>query len=112
MSFLSRASRTQSVVERRRAPRIELKRGAVKVDSKTFSLKNLSTGGFLLTPYDGDLIARQRVYLTLLLQVDGKEQDYLTDAHVVRVAERDLAGRFIDLRTDARRVIERLFGRR
>ena len=108
MALLSRKPRAQAVADRRRAPRIELKRGSAKVDSKTFSLKNVSTQGFLLTPYDGDLVARQRVHLTLLLQVDGQEHDYAIDAQVVRLDARNLAGRFNDLRPDARRAIEHM----
>jgi hypothetical protein len=108
VALLSRKSRDHAVADRRRAARIELKRGSVKVDSKTFTLKNLSTQGFLLTPYDGDLVARQRVYLTLTLQVDGQELDYATDAQVVRIDARNLAGRFNDLRPDARRAIARI----
>ncbi len=111
MGFLKRGAQN-APVDRRRAPRIELRRAAAKVDSKTYPLKNLSTAGFLMTPYEGDLVAHQRVYLTLVLQIDGKEHDYLTDAHVVRLAERNLAGRFIDLRPDARRLIERLITKR
>ncbi len=108
MSFLSR-KRPTTIAERRRAARIELKNGTAKVDSKVFPLKNLSVSGFLLNPYEGDgLIARQRVYLTLMLKVDGQEQDFLTDAQVVRIGERSLAGRFNNLRPDARRAIERL----
>ena len=99
--------------ERRHAPRVAFKRGAaVKVDSKTFPLANLSTQGFLCGAYEGDLIARQRVYLTLQIEVDGKQQDYLTDAVVVRLSDKSLAGRFSDLRRDARRAIERLITKR
>ena len=112
MPFLSRKSRETRMQDRRRAPRIEPKVASAKVDSKTFSLKNVSTAGFLLTPYQGDLIARQRVYMTLLLQIDGKEQDFDIDAQVVRIDAQTLAGRFNDLRPDARRTIERLFAKR
>ena len=105
--FGSRKKST-SIAERRHAPRIELKRAAAKIDSKTYPLANLSAAGFLLGAYDGDLITRQRVYLTLQLEVDGQQQDYLTDAVVVRMADKSLAGRFGDLRRDARRAIERL----
>jgi hypothetical protein len=112
VSFLSRKPRATQMQDRRRAPRIELKQGTAKVDSKTFPLKNLSTTGFLLTPYQGDLIAHQRVYLTLLLPIDGAERDFLTDAQVVRLDANTLAGRFNNLRPDARRTIERLLAKR
>jgi len=94
------------VAERRAAPRVELKRGMAKIDSKTFAVKNLSTRGFVLDAYEGDLVAHQRVYLTLVLAVDGHERDFATDAVVVRTGQRTLAGRFNDLRRDARRAIE------
>jgi hypothetical protein len=95
--------------ERRHAPRVELKHGVAKIDSKTFPVKNLSTKGFVLEPYQGDLVAHQRVYLTLVLAVNGQERDFATDAVVVRTADQTLAGRFNDLRHDARRAIERYF---
>ncbi|MEJ0072178.1 MAG: hypothetical protein WDO24_29580 [Pseudomonadota bacterium] len=60
----------------------------------------------MLDAYEGDLIAHQRVYLTLVLAVDGKERDFATDAVVVRTGPRALAGRFNDLRRDARHAIE------
>jgi hypothetical protein len=104
-----RSTRKQpSIAERRRLPRIEVKGATAKIDSKSFPLKNLSISGFLLSPYDGDLVARQRVYLTLMLKIDGQDQDYLTDAVIVRLGTGGLAGRFNDLRKDARRAIERL----
>ena len=109
--FTSR-KKTTAVAERRHAPRVELQRASAKVDRKTFPLANLSTAGFLLGAYEGDLIARQRVYLTLLLEVDGQQHDYLTDAVVVRLSDKRLAGRFGDLRRDARRAIERLATKR
>ncbi|MBI3516240.1 MAG: hypothetical protein HY060_19585 [Proteobacteria bacterium] len=110
--FTSRKKATGAVAERRHAPRIALKRASAKVDSKTFPLANVSTTGFLLGAYEGDLIARQRVYLTLMIEVDGQPQDYLTDAVVVRLSDKSLAGRFGNLRRDARRAIERLMTKR
>ena len=104
--FRHGADHTHARPERRRAPRVELKRGLAKIDSKTYPVKNVSTEGFVLTPYDGDLVTRQRVYLTLVLAIDGKEFDFATDAVVVRTDARTLAGRFNDLRRDARRAIE------
>ena len=103
-----RSPKQPAVADRRRLPRVEVKEGAVKIDSKTFPLKNISMTGFLLTPYQGDLVARQRVYLTLMLKVDGKDVDFPTDALIVRIGPSGLAGRFFDLRKDARRAIERL----
>ncbi len=111
MPLLSRKRRETQIQDRRRARRIELRGGTAKVDSKTFSLKNLSTAGFLVTLYQGDLIARQRVYLTLLLHVDGTQQDFDIDAQVVRIDADHLAGRFNNLRPDARRTIERLLAK-
>jgi len=104
-----RAEPVRPTQERRRAPRVELRRGLIKIDSKTYPVKNLSTQGFVVTPYDGDLIAHQRVYLTLVLAVGDQERDFATDAVVVRRQPGSLAGRFNDLRRDARRVIEQYF---
>jgi hypothetical protein len=107
--FRSAAGRGPAVRERRTAPRVELKHGLAKIDSKTFPVKNLSTHGFVLGAYEGDLIAHQRVYLTLVLAVNGQELDFATDAVVVRTSDRTLAGRFNNLRHDARRAIEQYF---
>jgi hypothetical protein len=104
-----RAEPASHIQERRRAPRVEPKRSVVKIDSKIYTVKNLSTRGFVLTPYEGDLVAHQRVYLTLVLPVGGEERDFATDAVVVRRQSGTLAARFNDLRRDARRAIELLF---
>lgn len=92
--------------DRRQMPRIELKHGSAKVDSKTYRLKNISTTGFLLQPYRGDMVPRQRVYLKLIIMVNGQEREFAVDAFVVRVVGDSLAARFFSLRPDARRVIE------
>lgn len=110
--FGIRSHRGPTVAERRAAPRVELKRGMAKIDSKTFSVKNLSTRGFVLESYQGDLVAHQRVYLTLVLAVGGEERDFATDAVVVRTDERSLAARFNNLRRDARQAIEQYFAPR
>jgi len=107
--FRNAGGHATPVSDRRRAPRVELKHGVAKIDSKTFPVKNLSTQGFVLAPYEGDLIAHQRVYLTLVLAVNGKERDFATDAVVVRTGHQTLAARFNDLRRDARRAIELYF---
>jgi hypothetical protein len=107
--FRHAGGQAAAISERRRAPRVELKHGVVKIDSKTFPVKNLSTQGFVLAPYEGDLIAHQRVYLTLMLAVNGKQRDFATDAVVVRTDHQTLAARFNDLRRDARRAIELYF---
>lgn len=96
--------------ERRRARRIAVRQAQAQIDSRIFPLANLSAGGFLVAPYAGDLIAHQRVYLTLLLPAGDRMRDYAIDARVVRRADGALAGRFHDLRPDARRAIARLLG--
>jgi hypothetical protein len=107
--FRNAAGRAVAAIERRRVPRVALKHGVAKIDSKSFPVKNLSTQGFVLEPYQGDLITHQRVYLTLVLAINGQERDFATDAVVVRAADQTLAGRFSDLRHDARRAIEQYF---
>jgi hypothetical protein len=103
------ADRGTASSERRRVPRVAPKQGVALIDSKTFPLKNVSIQGFVVEPYEGDLIAHQRVYLTLVLPINGEPRDFATDAVVVRAHDRTLAGRFNNLRHDARRAIEHYF---
>lgn len=88
----------------------ELKGLSVKIDSKTHPLRDLSLAGFLIEPYEGDLVAKQRVYLNLILSDGQHQSEFRTVALVVRIENNVLVGRFIDLRRDAQRAIEALLG--
>lgn len=85
-----------------------MRQAQARIDSHVFPIANLGAGGFLLAPWQGDLIAHQRVYLTLVLPTGDGLRDYAIDAQVVRATGHGLAARFHDLRPDARRAIARL----
>lgn len=93
-----------------RAPRVPMVDASVSIDRKVYPLQNWSLSGFLLSPYEGDLVPKQRVYLELLFKDGEKEVSFATDAIVVRVDGGGLAARFPpDIRPDARRAIENYF---
>ena len=84
----------------------------VKIDSKVFDVIDMSESGFVLDPYSGDLVAKQRVYFDLILPVDDKEQVFRAEAMVVKIAGTRLVGKFIDLRRDAQRAIQYILAHR
>jgi hypothetical protein len=88
----------------------ELKGLSVKIDSKTYPLRDLCLSGFMVEPYQGDLIEKQRVYLNLILNHGEHRAEFRTEALVVRIENNALVGRFTDLRRDAQRAIEALLG--
>lgn len=97
--------------DQRVAPRVEVPGALVRIDSKDFPIANLSASGFLLMPYEGDLILRQKFYLTLILPDGDKVLDFDCTARVARLTPQGLGAYFIDLRVDARFAVEELLGR-
>lgn len=87
--------------ERRAAPRIEGTGALVRVDSKEYQVANISTGGFLLKPYDGDLIKHQKFYLTLVFPDGENTLEFAADARVARLGPEGLGAYFLNLRPDA-----------
>lgn len=96
-----------------RATRVPMMDASVSIDRKVYPLQNWSVSGFLLSPYEGDLVPRQRVYLELLIREGEREMSFATDAIVVRVDQGGLAARFPpDIRPDAKRAIDAYFKKR
>lgn len=97
--------------DQRAAPRVAVPGALVRIDSKEFPIVNISVSGFLIAPYEGDLIVRQKLYLTLILPDGDKIMEFKTEARVARITPEGLGAYFIDLRVDARFAIEELLGR-
>lgn len=99
------------VQDQRAAPRVEVPGALMRIDSKEFPIANISVSGFLIAPYEGDLILRQKFYLTLVLPDGDKTADFNVEARVARLAPAGLGAYFLDLRLDARMAIEELLSR-
>lgn len=98
-------------IQEQRAPRVEVPGAVVRIDTKEFPVANISVSGFLIAPYEGDLIVRQKFYLTLVLPDGDKTLDFKTEARVARLTPEGLGAYFLDLRVDARFAVEELLGR-
>jgi hypothetical protein len=85
-----------------------VREAAVKIDSKTYPVKDINELGFVVAHYQGDLVPRQRVYFDLLIQLGEREDAYAVDGLVVRTADRTLVCKFNDLRPDAKRALAQL----
>ena len=96
----------------RRAGRALLRDAAVKIDSKTYPVKDINEYGFVVEGYQGDLVPRQRVYFDLVIQLGEREDAYATDAVVVRNADHTLVCKFQDMRRDAQRALQALVSSR
>jgi len=78
----------------------------VKVDSKLYTVVDMNEAGFILEPYDGDLVVKQRVYFDLIIPVGEKDQAFPAQAIIMRRDGKRLIGKFVDLRKDAQRAIQ------
>ncbi len=80
---------------RRKAPRVDARgEASVIIDSKSYRMKNWSTEGILVGPYNGGLIAKQRSRVTVKLKDDKFDIDFDVDVLVMRVNDDGLACRF------------------
>jgi hypothetical protein len=108
----SEASSQAAEAGRGRTGRALYREAAIKIDSKTYPILDINPQGFVVEHYEGDLVAKQRVYFDLLIQLGEREEVYRTEAVVVRTAEKILVCRFEDLRRDAQRAIAQLVASR
>ena len=73
-------------VNRRKAPRVDARgEASVIIDGKSYRMKNWSTEGVLVGPYNGGLIAKQRSRVTIKLKDDKFNIDFDADVLVMRV---------------------------
>jgi hypothetical protein len=108
----SEAASQAAEAGRGRTGRALYREAAIKIDSKTYPILDINLQGFVVEGYEGDLVAKQRVYFDLLIQLGEREEMYRTEAVVVRTTERILVCRFEDLRRDAQRAITQLVASR
>ena len=108
----SDASSHAAAAQRGRTGRALYREAAIKIDSKTYPVLDINTQGFVVEHYEGDLVAKQRVYFDLMIQLGDREDIYRTEAVVVRTKDKVLVCRFEDLRRDASRAIEQLVAAR
>ena len=96
--------------EKRSAPRVPTPAECVvRIDSKTYPLRNWSTVGFLAGPYDGQARVKQRLKLSVRVRQDHFDIAFDAEAIVVRIDQTGIAGRFIFLPPDKQRQIEAYF---
>jgi len=77
--------------EHERAPGLGAR---VTIDRKSYPVEDLSTGGFRLHPYDGDLIARQQFSFRFHLVLNGESYEFPARGLVVRIGETGLAAKY------------------
>jgi len=97
--------------ERRAAPRVETTGWFARIDRREFPIANISASGFLVSPYQGDLIKHQKFYLTLVIPADAsvpdsKPVEFKVDARVARVGPFGLGAYFLDAHPNVRMAIE------
>jgi len=95
-----------------RTGRSLFREAAVKIDSKTYPITDINENGFIIEPFDGDLVPKQRVYFDLLIKVGDREDTYRAEATVIRTTNKTLVCRFNDLRRDASHALQRLVASR
>jgi hypothetical protein len=85
---------------------------SIRIDSKSYPVFNISEAGFVIEPYEGDLVAKQRVYFDLVVRLGEQERTFRAEGTVARVKDRSLACRFNDLRRDALFAVQQLIASR
>jgi hypothetical protein len=96
-----------AAMNRRKSPRVDARgEASVIVDGKSYRLKNWSTQGVLVGPYNGGLIPKQRSRITIKLKDDKFNIDFDVDVLVMRVDDDGLACRFFLLHPAQKKQIE------
>ncbi|MGB8274461.1 MAG: hypothetical protein WCF16_04225 [Alphaproteobacteria bacterium] len=97
--------------ECRRESREQVAFGSLQIGDATYPLKNWSTTGFLATSYGGAEQEGDRVYIRLSVQLPGRTFDMACKGIVVRVDReaREVAGVFVNVRTEDRVTLDRYF---
>jgi hypothetical protein len=78
----------------------------VKIDSKIFTVINISEAGLVIEPYDGDLVVKQRVYFDLIIPVGEKDETFRAEAIITRREGNRVVGKFDNMRRDTLRAIQ------
>lgn len=93
--------------DRRREGRTGGISGSISISGRLYPLKDLSSRGFAVRGYRGELCPGDRVPLSLSLGRPGKGFDFVCQALVVRVerSRGELAGVFADLDAETREAI-------
>lgn len=78
----------------------------IKVDSKIYTVIDIGEAGLVLDPYDGDLVAKQKIYFELVIPVGDSDKSFRAEATVIRVENKRLTAKFGELRNETRRAIQ------
>jgi hypothetical protein len=81
---------------------------SIQIDSKSYPVFNISEAGLVISPYEGDLVPKQRVYFDLVVRLGEQERSFRIEGTVAQVKDQSLACRFNDLRRDALHAVQQL----
>jgi len=85
---------------------------SIKVDSKLYTVVDMSDAGIVVEPYDGDLVVKQRFHFDLILPINDKDQSFRCEATITRLQNKRLIAKFGELRSDCRRAIQYVIAHR
>ena len=99
------------VRDRRKAARIRSRLNKVEIDRHVFQVVNWSTGGFLLSPYEGSLKQGDLVDIRFWLHTENKGRiDFPARCRVVRLEPNGLAAQFVSMADEFKAMLERRKG--
>lgn len=90
-------------IERRQTERAIGAGARAKIDSKTFPIADISLGGVRVDRFFNDVALKQRLYLTVMLMIEGKVESFPAQAVVCRKGNHGLALQFRRLQPYATR---------
>ena len=96
------------VRDRRKAARIRSKLNKVEIDRHVFQVINWSTGGFLLSPYEGRLKQGELVDIRFWLHTENKGRiDFPARCQVVRLEADAMAAQFVAMDDEFKDMLEK-----
>lgn len=94
MSIFGFLRKKQDPADRRRWERVIGMGARAKIDSRTFPIADISMGGARIDRYFNDVAVKQRLYLTIMLMIEGKVETFPAQAVVRRKGNSGLALQF------------------
>lgn len=94
MSIFDFLRKNKNPAERRQWERVIGMGARAKIDSRTFPIADISMGGARIDRFFNDVAEKQRLYLTIMLMIEGKMESFPAQAVVRRKGNGGLALQF------------------
>ncbi|WP_259779710.1 PilZ domain-containing protein [Aestuariispira ectoiniformans] len=94
MSIFSFLRKEKNPADRRRSERVIGMGARAEIDKRSFPIADISMGGARVDRFFNDVAPKQRLFLTIMLMIDGKVESFPAQAVVRRKGNGGLALQF------------------